>query len=337
LFVRSKRSGRGGASGANFGQQAGGSLPAFSAQGGTNSLVSVDALQEFTIQTSTYAAEFGRQPGAQISILTRSGKNKFEGTLFEYFRNDALDANDFFNNKLGLPKPPLRLNQFGGVLGGPLYLPRFGEGGPALYSGKDRTFFFFSYEGLRLSQPQNRQTDVPSLAARAAAPAALRPFFNAYPIPNGPVNPLDPNTATFNASFSDPSDLNTYSIRIDHQVNNRLQIFGRYNDSKGNTIARGSPLDQLAASSFFDTGFITRTLTLGAISPFTSKLVNDFRFNYSTNQTVSRAGIDNFGGAVPFTTSDFFASTPQLFTAENGLFGFREPKDYRRKLFLHCS
>ena len=313
----------GGASGANFGQQAGGSLPAFSAQGGTNSLVSVDALQEFTIQTSTYAAEFGRQPGAQISILTRSGKNKFEGTLFEYFRNDALDANDFFNNKLGLPKPPLRLNQFGGVLGGPLYLPHFGEGGPVFTSGKDRTFFFFSYEGLRLSQPQNRQTDVPSLAARAAAPAAIRPFFNAYPLPNGPVSPTDPNTAQFNASFSDPSDLNTYSIRIDHHVNDRLQIFGRYNDSKGNTIARAPVSDQLSASSVFDTDFITRTLTLGAISPFTNSLVNDFRFNYSTNQTAGRTAIDNFGGAVPFTVSDFFAGTPQPFTAETGLFGFQ--------------
>lgn len=326
----------GGASGANLRQFASGSLPAFSAQGGTNSLVSVDAVQEFTIQTSTYAAEFGRQPGAQISILTRSGTNKFTGAIFEYFRNDALDATDWFVNARGQEKPPLRLNQFGGVLGGPLYLPRFGDGGgPGFYSGKDRTFFFFSYEGLRLSQPQTRVTDVPTVAARQAAPAATRPFLNAYPLPNGPVvaaGGLIPGcvgtlaqcaaTAEFNASYSDPSDLNTYSIRIDHQVNKSLQIFGRYNDAPGTAIARASPLDGLAASNFFDTRFKTRTLTLGAISPFSSSLVNDFRFNYSMSRTVSTGKLDSFGGATPYTTSNYFAGTAPPFSTDNGLFSF---------------
>src|SRR5207253_6555638 len=73
----------------------GGTLGAFSAQGGTNSLVSVDAMQEFRIQTSTYAPEFGRTPGGQISIATRSGTNQFQGSAFDYFRNDALDASDW--------------------------------------------------------------------------------------------------------------------------------------------------------------------------------------------------------------------------------------------------
>lgn len=312
----------GGASGANFGQVAGGSLPAFSAQGGTNSLVSVDAVQEFTILTSTYAAEFGRQPGAQISILTRSGTNAFTGSVFEYFRNDALDANDFFNNRFGLEKPPLRLNQFGGVLGGPIYLPRFGEGGPALWSGKDRTFFFFSYEGLRLIQPQNRQTDVPSLTARQNAPAAVRPFLDAFPLPNGPVNAIDPNIAEFNSATSEPSDLNTYGIRVDHHFGSSLQIFGRYSDSRGSNVQRATPLEGLAASNFLDTAFSTRTLTFGAISPFSSKLVNDFRFNYSTHETKSTAVLDNFGGAIPFSAAQFF-TTPQPFDEENALFFFQ--------------
>src|SRR5207302_2869172 len=79
---------------ATTGNGPGGSAAAFTAQGGTNGLVSVDALQEFRIQTSTYAPEFGRTPGGQISILTRSGTNKFHGSLFDYLRNDALDAND---------------------------------------------------------------------------------------------------------------------------------------------------------------------------------------------------------------------------------------------------
>jgi len=310
----------GGASGANLYQFAGGSLPALSAQGGTNNLVSVDALQEFTIQTSTYAPEFGRQPGAQISILTRSGTNQYNGAVFEYFRNEALDANDFFNNRLGLRRPPLRQNQFGGVFGGPLPLPRFGEGGPALISGKDRTFFFFSYEGLRLRQPQTRITDVPTVAARLAAPVALRPFFNAFPLPNGPVNLTDLNAAAFNTSFSDPSDLNTYSLRIDHMVNNRLQIFGRYNDATSGIVQRGSPGN--AANHLQDTAVKTRTLTIGAISPLTSKLVNDLRINYSTHKTASINRLDTYGGAVPFTVPDFFAGTVQPFTEEDSLFAF---------------
>src|SRR6266496_3709174 len=85
--------------------QSGGSTPALSAAGGTNSLVSVDALQEYKILTSTYAPEFGRTPGGQVQIVTRSGSNRFAGTLFEYFRNDALDANDWFANSRRLPKP----------------------------------------------------------------------------------------------------------------------------------------------------------------------------------------------------------------------------------------
>ena len=98
---------------ANFGvtgysplvQAAGGALPALSAQGGTNSLVSVDAMQEFRVQTSSFAPELGRTPGGQISIVTRSGSNQFHGTAFEYFRNDVLDANDWFSNRDYLPKP----------------------------------------------------------------------------------------------------------------------------------------------------------------------------------------------------------------------------------------
>jgi len=132
---------------ANFGvtgyaplvQAAGGALPALTVQGGTNSLVSVDAMQEFRVQTSSFSPEFGRTPGGQISIVTRSGTNAFHGTLFEYFRNDVLDANDWFNgytNNPPLPKAKDRQNDFGGVFGGPVL--------------KNNTFFFFSYEGLRL-------------------------------------------------------------------------------------------------------------------------------------------------------------------------------------------
>src|SRR5436190_8315945 len=126
----------------DLGQQASGSIPATNIQGGFSNLASIDALQEFTILTSTFAPEFGRQPGGQISLLTRSGENDYHGSLFEYFRNDALDARDFFD----LGKPPLRYNNFGGTFGGPVILPRFGDGGPALWRGRNKTFFFVPYE-----------------------------------------------------------------------------------------------------------------------------------------------------------------------------------------------
>src|SRR5258706_13067415 len=98
----------------------GGGLGSFSAMGGTNSLVSVDALQEFRILTSTYAPEFGRTPGGQISILTRSGTNQFHGTAFDYLRNDVLDANDWFPNFAPLPKLKQRHNDFGATSSAPI-------------------------------------------------------------------------------------------------------------------------------------------------------------------------------------------------------------------------
>ncbi len=109
-------------SGTITGSGFGGGLGSFNAIGGTNSLVSVDALQEFRIQTSTFAPEFGRTPGAQISILTRSGTNQFHGVLFDYFRNDILDANNWFNSAVApaLPKAKERQNDFGGTFSGPI-------------------------------------------------------------------------------------------------------------------------------------------------------------------------------------------------------------------------
>ena len=107
-----------GTSDSNLGQGGAGQLPATSAFGGTSNLVSLDALQEFRIQTSSFAPEFGRTLGAQVSVVTKSGTNQFHGTAFEYLRNDKLDANDWFANNAGVPRPELRQNDFGGVLGG---------------------------------------------------------------------------------------------------------------------------------------------------------------------------------------------------------------------------
>jgi len=190
----------------SLGQTAGGSVPGFNVLGGTNNLVSVDAMQEFTGHTSTYSAEFGRTPGGQVQVVTRSGTNQFHGTLFNYFRNDALDANDWFANLKGLRKPPLRQNNFGGVLGGPMF--------------KNRTFFFSSYEGLRLTSPQFSIVNVPSRAARVAAPPAIQQLLNAFPLPNGPEDPAS-MLGQFSAAYSNPATVDAASFRLDHMVNSR--------------------------------------------------------------------------------------------------------------------
>jgi Carboxypeptidase regulatory-like domain/TonB-dependent Receptor Plug Domain len=269
-------------------QATGGTLPGFSASGGTNNLVSVDALQEFKVQTSTYAPEFGRTPGAQVQILTRSGTNRFSGVLFEYFRNDVFDANDWFNNQLGLRKAAMRQNNFGGVLGGPIV--------------KNRTFFFFSYEGLRLRQPRTAITDVPSVTVRQTAVPAMKDFLNAFPMPNGPnrINPMTglPNgLAQFSASFSDPSTLNATSIRVDHTVGSKLTLFGRYNYAPSSVDQRVA-FGTLSVNSRQLTALNTQTLTGGATWIITSNITNEIRANWSQNRMNNSVQVDDFGGAI---------------------------------------
>jgi hypothetical protein len=296
------------------GQATAGTLPGLSASGGTNNLVSIEALQEFQVLSSTFAPEFGRTPGAQVSIVTRSGTNKFQGTLFEYFRNDALDANDWFANSRRLRKPALRQNDFGGVLGGPVFLPRFGEG-KRWYKPYNHTFFFFSYEGLRLRLPQTGLTTVPSLTARQTAAAPMRPFLNAFPRPNG--RELLNNFSEFNASFSDPSTINATSIRIDHVVNDRLTLFLRYNDSPSEAIQRAS--SGLSLNTVAHNSLHTRTLTAGSTVSITPLVSNDFRANYSHNKGTISFTLDDFGDA---TVPDDSLLFPSSASPENGLFDF---------------
>ncbi len=288
-----------------LGQSAAGAVPGFSALGGTNSLVSVDAMEEFRIQTSSFAPEFGRTPGGQVSIVTRSGTNQFHGTVFDYFRNDVLDANDWFANRSGLPKPANRQNDFGGSFNGPVF--------------RDRTFFFFSYEGLQLRQPLFATTVVPSTAStnpalnRQAAPAGVRPFLDAYPIPNGPD--LGNGFAQFNASYSNPSTLDAYSIRVDHTLSSKLALFGRYNYSPSETTARSST----SLSSTSTTSFDTHTLTLGLTQNMSPSLSNEVRANYSNSRAASVNHLDDFGGAVPPADTLMF---PAGFSSANGVFLF---------------
>jgi hypothetical protein len=285
------------------GQSAVGSLPALTSLGSTTNLVSVDALEEFRIMTSTYAPEFGRTPGAQVSIITRSGSNEFRGTVFNYLRNDVLDANDWFANSRGLKRPAIRQNDFGGVFGGPL--------------ARDRAFFFFSYEGLRLRQPQLAITEVPSLSSRQLAPSGMKPFLNAFPRPTGPET--HHGFAEFAASYSDPSVLDATSLRLDLVASERLSVFGRYNYANSNTTQRGSTIvpgfstqtvvnPQLAQSlnNLGRTEMNTQTLTLGATHSLSAGMVNELRFNWSRARGATRFALDDFGGAVPLSSALLF-------------------------------
>lgn len=268
-----------------------GATPSYTVMGTTQSLVSLDALEEFRATTSTYAAEYGRTPGGQFSFTTRSGTNAYHGSLFDYFRNDKLDANAWFSNASRIGRIPKRQNDFGGTLGGPVYIP-------GLYNGKDRTFFFVSYEGLRLRLPQEAQRiTVPSVALRQAVPDKLKPFLNAFPIPNG--NDLGSGGSEYVFAYSSPSSLDTTSIRLDHRLGNRATLFGRYSHAPSSSLSRNSN-PALVGSRVSR----VRTLTAGSTQIFSPRVSNDLRFNTTWNDSNSGSALEAFGGAVPFATRD---------------------------------
>ena len=120
----------------------------------------VDAVQEFRVQTNSLAAEFGMTGGGVINLVTKSGTNRFRGSLFEFLRDDAFDANGWTNNRNDVAKSPLNYSQFGGTIGGPIWLPK--ELGPLSYDGRSRSFFFFNYEGIRFDSTTTVLTRVPT-------------------------------------------------------------------------------------------------------------------------------------------------------------------------------
>src|SRR5829696_6806875 len=144
----------------------------------------IDAIQEFRTVTVNPGAAEGRSSGGQIQMVTKSGSNEFHGSLREFNRTAATAANTFFNNRAGIRRPQLTRNQFGGSIGGPVYFPRFGEGGPRIFDGRDKLFFFFDFEGRRDAQgvtnlrivplPHFRQGGVAFLNNTAGCPTNAR-------------------------------------------------------------------------------------------------------------------------------------------------------------------
>ena len=212
--------------------------------------------------------------------------------------------NGYANNP-PLPKAKERQNDFGGTLGGPIL--------------KDKTFLFFSYEGLRLRQPSTQETVVPDLASRnvqTSAGLSIRPYLNAYPVPNGAD--LGNGLAQFTASYSDPSSLNAYSVRLDQVVNSKATLFGRYNYSPSNLDQRGGfPAPYAVLSTTGSESAAIHTLTLGLNQLITPRISNEVRANYSNNRITIKYLLDNFGGAVPLPDSALF---PSRYTSADSLF-----------------
>jgi hypothetical protein len=286
-----------------LGQTLGGAIPGFTAQGGTNGLVSVDAMQEFRIETSSYAPELGRTPGAQISIATKSGGNQFHGTAFDYLRNDVFDARNFFDAP-PLPKPPLRQNDFGGTLAGPIR--------------KDKTFFFFSYEGLRLRLPQTATDEFFTASARAAVAPAYQPIVNALPRPaaNAPLvdpscdNITNPCLANLSVAYSNPSSLNATSIRIDQNFGKKITLFARYVHAPSYSTSRY--WEELGYNSAN-----VDTITAGATISLAPNKVNEFRANWSRLTATFITDLTDFHGGVALPTSVLFPAS-SAYTADKG-------------------
>ncbi len=289
---------------------AGGQYPAFNAQGGTSSLVSLDAMEEFSVQTSSVSAEHGRTPGGQVSIVTRAGGNELRGSASEYFRHDRLDANDWFANRQGLAKARMRQHQFGGTLGGPLM--------------RDRSHFFGSFEGLRLLLPQVvTDVEVPSMAARAAATGPIRDILRAFPDANG--REVGGGLALHSSSYSDPVRSDTASGRIDHVLRPGTTMFGRYNASRSSTTTRGGGSRSLAVLS--DTQFRFSSLTAGVMWAPSSRLINDLRINVTSNTAERTYTVDDYAGAAPPPNASLYPAfaAPETTELAISLKGFSGP------------
>ncbi|QOY91392.1 TonB-dependent receptor [Paludibaculum fermentans] len=251
---------------------------------------SLDSLEEVRIQTSTFAPEFGRTPGAQISMTSRGGTNALHGSAYDYFRNDKFNANDWFANAAGLDRGAMHQNQFGGTLGGALV--------------KNKTFLFGSADLALRDVPQTVVANVPSLLARNAAPAVLRPYLRAFPLANGPD--LDNGAARFTAVTTNPQNRKSYAGRLDHTISPGNVVFARYSFTPSNSDQRGSEFQSPSVMTSQDSK--SHSVTGAWIKSVSARTVNDLRINYTSNTLSSSGVMDTFGGAIPLRSAVVFPS-----------------------------
>lgn len=239
--------------------------------------VSIDSIQEVQVVEQTYAAEYGQAIGAIINPITKSGGNQFHGGLFEYFRNEALDANDFFVNANGLPESKFRLNQFGGNISGPIV--------------KDKLFFFTNYEGVRQTRGIVFQSLVPTAEFRTEFVPSIAPVLSVLPLPNQALRrnvDADPLNELGLFSTQKDSDLreDTGSVKIDYNYSDRSQFALRYNiNDSDTTTPYGVGTDQTA-----DGKLRVQLLKLSNNYTFSGNAVNEFAFGINRNVTDVGAG-----------------------------------------------
>ncbi len=266
---------------------------------------SVDALQEFKVETANYSAEFGRSANGVISATIKSGTNAFHGDVFEFLRNDVLDANDFFANAGGLSRQPLRRNQFGGTLGGPIV--------------RNHSFFFASYQGTRQSQSYSGLTTVPTGSAASGSFGTstiydplnvvngVRQQFSNNVIPTSRLDPVGLKLASLypppnlpgarnNYAYSQPAtnDANELDLRFDQQIATSDTFFARYSRgwaqlNQGSVFAapgNGGSGNIGAVGGFpSDKPLTAWSVATGETHLFTPNLVNDFHAGYSDNSS----------------------------------------------------
>lgn len=240
------------------GQFSGGALPAMTAIGSLHNLVSLGELDELRIQTSTYAPEYGRLPGAQVAVSTRSGSNDYHGDVFASGRHELVSAMDTFVRAAGQERPAQRLFDGGASFGGPLQ--------------RNRTFFHLSTEHIRLRQPATFLTVVPSLAAREAAPPVTRSIIQSFPLPDRPGEGGGV-AALHTATMVNPSAVDTTAARIDHSVSASGLLFFRYNRAPSSTESGYYGRNRAS--------FDSQTATLGFLSVLGPRMTNDLRLGHS--------------------------------------------------------
>jgi hypothetical protein len=244
-------------------QSSGGALPALSAFGSLDSMISVEAVQDFKLQTSSAVAEFGRMPGASIALSSRAGTDHFHGSAVFRYRNQYMGANDWFANQAGYPRAPLGYEDFAPSFGGPLK--------------RNRTFFFLSYEGIWLNQPYVYKVPVPSTEVRLAVSPAEQAVLNLFPQPNHGL--IATNTGEWTGQVNRPAGLTSGSARIDQAVTPRVTLFGRYSDSPSHNDFGEPQVNHL--------GLRAQSLTLGLNARPTARTVLDVRVNESQSSADS--------------------------------------------------
>ncbi len=222
---------------------------------------SLENVREFQVLSSNYPAEYGTGTGGQISFVTKSGGNQFHGSAFEYIRNDYLDARNFFDKS---QKSKLRLNQFGGSIGGPIL--------------KNKLFFFGGYEGLRQRTGAPIVESTLSAAARLRAVPSIQPLLGAFPLGQGPT--ADPNFDLLTTTGQGILNEDSGSIRFDYNISDRFRIYARYFRDQGN-----SSQTQNSTGSLFTQTAVPQNGVISFNQVWSPTILNETKFGFNGAKT----------------------------------------------------